>query len=87
MTTPDALALGRDAFERQAWAEGYAQLSAADRDAALEPEDLERLATAAYLLGKDTESSDIWPAHIASSSAGATWSEPSDAPSGWPSDS
>ena len=60
MTTPDTLARGRDAVERQAWAEGYAQLSAADRDDALEPGDLERLATAAYLLGKDTESSDIW---------------------------
>jgi tetratricopeptide (TPR) repeat protein len=34
-------------------------LSAADQGAALEPEDLERLATTAYLLGKDTESSDI----------------------------
>jgi len=31
-------------------------LEAADRDAALEPEDLERLATAAYLMGRDDES-------------------------------
>jgi DNA-binding CsgD family transcriptional regulator len=59
MTSGDTLARGRDAFGRQAWAEAYAQLSAADQGAALEPEDLERLATAAYLLGKDSESSDI----------------------------
>ena len=36
----------------------YAHLSAADREAPLEPEDLERLATAAYLSGKDSD--DIW---------------------------
>ena len=35
-----------------------AHLSAADREAPLEPEDLERLATAAYLSGKDSD--DIW---------------------------
>lgn len=60
MTAADTLDQGRDAFGRQAWAAAYAQLSAAGRDAALEPEDFERLATAAYLLGKDAESVDIW---------------------------
>jgi DNA-binding CsgD family transcriptional regulator len=60
MSTPDMRARSRDAFERQAWAESYAQMSAADRDGALGPEDLERLATAAYLLGKDDESADTW---------------------------
>jgi DNA-binding NarL/FixJ family response regulator len=60
MTRADALDRGREAFTRRAWADSYAQLSAADRDAALEPEDLERLATAAYLVGKDAESADVW---------------------------
>ena len=48
-----------------AWAEVFrakgvggvvSPLEAADRDAPLEPEDLERLATAAYLMGRDDES-------------------------------
>jgi DNA-binding CsgD family transcriptional regulator/tetratricopeptide (TPR) repeat protein len=60
MKATNALDKGRGASERQAWVEVYAQLSAADRDAALEPADLERFATAAFLLGKDVESNDIW---------------------------
>ena len=58
MTTADALHQGRESFERQAWGDAYAWLSAADRERALEPEDLQRLATAAYLVGKDDESAD-----------------------------
>jgi DNA-binding CsgD family transcriptional regulator len=38
------------------WEDLYAQLSIADRETPLGPEDLERLATAAHLLGKDAES-------------------------------
>jgi hypothetical protein len=60
MKATDALDKGREAFERQAWVEVYTQLSAASRDAALEPEDLERFATAAFLLGKDVESNEFW---------------------------
>ena len=60
MNATDALERGREAFWRQAWVDAYTQLSAADRDAALQPEDLEQLATAAYLLGKDVESNDTW---------------------------
>ena len=48
-----ALNRGRECFARRAWADAYAQLSAADREAPLEPEDLERLAMAAYLVGAD----------------------------------
>ena len=51
---------GRKAFDAQAWAEAYAQLSAAGHASGLEPEDLERLATAAYLTGKDDESDELW---------------------------
>jgi DNA-binding CsgD family transcriptional regulator len=51
---------GRGAFARQAWADAYAGLSAADRETPLEPEDLERLATVAYLVGRHAESADGW---------------------------
>jgi DNA-binding CsgD family transcriptional regulator len=52
MKSPD-LDRGRDAFRRMAWREAYAWLSAADAAAPLGPEDLERLARAAFLLGRD----------------------------------
>jgi DNA-binding CsgD family transcriptional regulator len=51
---------GRDAFSRRAWAEAVAELSAADRQTPLEPDDLERLATAAYLSGSDDASVEAW---------------------------
>src|SRR5215207_2181543 len=60
MTTTDELDLGRASFGRRAWGDAYAQLSAADHDAPLAPEDLERLATAAHLVGRDADSSDSW---------------------------
>ena len=58
MTTDDALDRGRESFGRQAWGDAYAQLSATDHQAPLELEDLERLAVAAYLIGKDDDSAD-----------------------------
>jgi DNA-binding CsgD family transcriptional regulator len=45
----------RAAFERQDWAVAWSALSAADDESGLAPEDLARLATSAYLLGKDAE--------------------------------
>jgi DNA-binding NarL/FixJ family response regulator len=60
MTAADALDQGRASFGCRAWADAYARLSAADRERPLEPEDLERLATAAYLVGRDDDSDDIW---------------------------
>ncbi|MFW6202069.1 MAG: LuxR C-terminal-related transcriptional regulator [Gemmatimonadota bacterium] len=62
MSRSESLTQGRDCFARQAWAEARAHLAAA-ADAAdhpLEPEDLERLATAAYLTGRDEESVEAW---------------------------
>jgi DNA-binding CsgD family transcriptional regulator len=53
-------ASGRESFDRRQWADAFAELSAADREAGLEPEDLERLATAAYLLGRDEHSVEVW---------------------------
>lgn len=54
------LARARDALRRRAWTDGYRLLADADRDEPLEPEDLEQLATAAYLTGRDTESTAFW---------------------------
>jgi DNA-binding CsgD family transcriptional regulator len=51
-----ALERGRKAYARQAWREAFDQLSAADHESALEPEDLERLGMAAALIGKDDDS-------------------------------
>jgi len=56
----DALDRGRESFRRQAWADAYAQMSAADRDAPLEVADLEMLAAAASLAGDDPASADAW---------------------------
>ena len=44
--------------ERPDWKAEYAQLSALDRRTALEPADLERLGTAAYLAGHESDSID-----------------------------
>jgi DNA-binding CsgD family transcriptional regulator len=60
MTAAGSLDRARAVFERQAWGEAYALLSAADRETALGPEDLERLAIAAHLVGRDAESTGAW---------------------------
>jgi DNA-binding NarL/FixJ family response regulator len=56
----EALARGREAFLRRDWADVVAELSAADREAPLGPEDLERLASAIYLAGGDDDSVEVW---------------------------
>ena len=56
----DALSEGRASFDREAWREAHAIWSAADREAPLEPEDLDRLAACAHMLGNDAESADLW---------------------------
>ena len=56
----DALDRGRSAVAGQAWAEAHQRLSAADQAAPLEPDDLERLATAAFLVGREEESTEAW---------------------------
>ena len=56
MTELPTLRRGRKAFEQRAWSDSHRLLAVADRQGALAPEDLERLATAAYLLGRDDES-------------------------------
>src|SRR5919201_3111063 len=59
MTTADLLDRGRESFERRAWADAFDKLSAADRDTPLAPEDLELLATAAYLVGRDATRDEV----------------------------
>ncbi|MEO6713410.1 MAG: LuxR C-terminal-related transcriptional regulator [Mycobacteriales bacterium] len=60
MTTTDHLVQGRLLFGRKAWTRACVALVAADRAAPLEPADLELLATAAQLTGKDGQSADAW---------------------------
>src|SRR6266545_8415175 len=54
----DALVTGREALRRHAWGHAYEALSDADQHARLDAADLEHLAIAAYLIGKDTDSID-----------------------------
>ena len=54
------LARARQSFEQHTWADAYRLFEAADRDAPLVPEDLERLATAAYLMGREDDSEAFW---------------------------
>jgi len=60
MSEGTTLDRGRDSYRREQWTDAYEELSALDRETPLEPEDLERLATSAYLIGKDTDSTDLW---------------------------
>jgi DNA-binding CsgD family transcriptional regulator/tetratricopeptide (TPR) repeat protein len=46
---------GREAYGRRAWGDAYHALLSADQAAPLEVQDLERLATAAYLAGRELE--------------------------------
>ena len=52
--------MGREAFATSAWRDAFTYLSAADTEAPLEPEDLERLATAAYLIARDYDAHAAW---------------------------
>ena len=60
MITGETLDRGREAFDRLHWSDAYAGLSAAHAETPLAPEDLERLATSAYLTGRDADSTDFW---------------------------
>lgn len=53
--TLDILEHGRGAYRRRAWADAYASLSHADRMSPLGRDDLELLATAAYLTGRELD--------------------------------
>lgn len=54
---PGAVERARDAFARLEWGDAYALLAAVHP---LEADDLERLAVAAHLVGRDAESTEAW---------------------------
>jgi DNA-binding NarL/FixJ family response regulator len=60
VSSEDALSNGRTAFESRRWRDAYAQLTVADAEQQLEPDDLERLATSAHLIGEDASVGAIW---------------------------
>lgn len=60
MPRTSAIAQGREAFARRQWREAFAQLSVADGELPLEPADLEKFATAAYLVGEDALATTVW---------------------------
>ncbi|MGI9118930.1 MAG: DNA-binding response regulator, partial [Acidimicrobiales bacterium] len=55
-----ALDRARESFADKAWGDAFAKLSAADAEAPLQPEDLERLAMAAYLTGRAPDCEAAW---------------------------
>lgn len=57
MSDPErsAVSQAREAFERRAWEQACIDFSAAERAGTLEPGDLDRYATAAYLSGRDAD--------------------------------
>lgn len=73
MVTTELLERARAAFAARSWQDAYDDLRRARLTASLEPTDLQRLATAAYLTGHDAESTDAW------SQAHHAWHERGDA--------
>jgi DNA-binding CsgD family transcriptional regulator len=71
MAVADRAKRARGAFERRMWGDAFDQLSAAHREGQLDVEDLERLAVAAYMVGRDDACDDAWvEAHRAWSRSG-----------------
>jgi len=60
MVRPQALDRSREAYARRQWRVAYEQLSAAAGEGELGLDDLERLATAAYLIANDGEAIATW---------------------------
>ena len=59
MTTAQALIQGRELLRKQAWSAAFSWLSDADREAPLEPADLEELSKVARLIGRETEAAEL----------------------------
>jgi DNA-binding CsgD family transcriptional regulator len=51
---------GRRAFAQRAWADAFSHLATADRESPLAPDDLERLAIVAHLVGRDAYCAEAW---------------------------
>jgi tetratricopeptide (TPR) repeat protein len=56
----NTLGEARALFEQGSWGSALDRLSAADGNVGLAPEDLERLATAAYMTGRDADAGEAW---------------------------
>ena len=68
MAVADREERARGSFERRLWGDVFTDLSAAHREGELGAEDLERLAVAAYMVGRDDDCEEAWIA------AHHTWS-------------
>ncbi len=60
MAVADRAERARSAFARRRWGDAFADLRAAHREGPLDAEDLERLATAAYMIGRDEACEEGW---------------------------
>jgi DNA-binding CsgD family transcriptional regulator len=60
MPEQSAIETGRAAYDRQAWEQAYAALKRAASGRDLGAADLERLATAAHMVGEEAASTDAW---------------------------
>ena len=60
MGTIDVVAQARASFAQRSWGDAYEQFTEADALTALELDDLEKLALAAYLSGRDEDSTRAW---------------------------
>jgi DNA-binding CsgD family transcriptional regulator len=60
MATDSAIDLARAAFASCAWTTALTQYAVADGESLLEPQDLEQYATAAFLIGEDAASTELW---------------------------
>lgn len=58
MNAPTALDRGRAAYQEHRWSEAIAEFGRAERETTIAPEDLERLATAAFLVGQAEDGVD-----------------------------
>src|SRR3954464_2820286 len=54
-----SLGQGREMLRRQAWSDAFSYLSTADREDALDPDDLVELAQTTQLIGKESESAEL----------------------------
>jgi DNA-binding CsgD family transcriptional regulator len=60
MAVADREERARGSFERRLWRDAFTGLSAARREGGLGAEDLERLAVAAYMVGRDDDCEEAW---------------------------
>ena len=77
---------GHNLYASEAWGDAFEALSAADRSDPLGADDLELLATSAYMIGREEDTSASSSAPIEPIGGGRSWQRFA-APSGWASPS